>query len=53
MIGAISLIGILLGGGAAYFADRIPAYRDAIETGAGLALIGGLALLGSALPSMV
>jgi len=50
MIGAISLIGIVLGTAAACIAERFPAHVEAIQTGAGGLLIGGLALLGSALP---
>lgn len=53
MVGAISLIGIIAGGAAAYFADRFPAHIEAIETGAGVLLIGGLMLLGSALPAVL
>jgi hypothetical protein len=50
MIAGISLISVVLGAGAAYYADRFPAHIEAVETGAGVLLIGGLALLGSALP---
>jgi hypothetical protein len=53
LVGALSLIGIVLGAMAAYFADRFPAHIEAIETGAGVLLIGGLALLGSALPAII
>ena len=53
MVGALSLIGIVLGAAAAYFADRFPAHIEAIETSAGVLLIGGLALLGSALPAVL
>jgi hypothetical protein len=53
MIGAISLIGILCGAAAAYFADRFPAHAEAIQTGAGVLLIAGLGLLGSALPAIL
>jgi hypothetical protein len=53
MAGALSLIGIVLGAAAAYFADHFPDYIEAIETSAGVLLIGGLALLGSALPAVL
>jgi hypothetical protein len=53
MVGALSLIGIVLGAAAAYFADRFPAHIEAIETSAGVLLIGGMALLGSALPAVL
>ena len=53
MIAAMSLIAILCGTVATYFADRFPAHVEAVQTGAGALLIGGLALLGSALPAVL
>jgi hypothetical protein len=53
MLGALSLISVVLGGIVAYFADRFPAHVEAIETCAGALLIGGLALVGSALPTLL
>jgi hypothetical protein len=53
MIGVVSLIGIVFGTAAACVADRFPAHVEAIQTGAGVLLIGGLALLGSALPMVL
>ena len=53
MLGAMSLISVLVGGGVAYVADRFPAHVEALETSAGALLIGGLALLGSALPTIL
>jgi hypothetical protein len=53
MIGALSLISTLLGTAAAYFSERFAAHSEAIETGAGILLIGGLVLLGSALPTIL
>jgi hypothetical protein len=53
MVGALSLIGIVHGAAAAYFAGRFEAHREAIETGAGVLFIGGLVLLGSALPAVL
>jgi hypothetical protein len=53
MVAALSLIGIVLGAATAYFAERFPAHIEAIETSAGVLLIGGLALLGSALPAVL
>lgn len=50
IVGALSLIGILLGAATACFAERFPTHCEAIQTSAGVLLIGGLALLGSALP---
>jgi hypothetical protein len=53
MIGALAMIGAACGSAAAYFADRLPRNRETIETCAGFLLIGGLALLGAALPVML
>ena len=50
MIAAVSVISVVLGGAIAYAADRFPAHVEALETSAGVLLIGGLALLGSGLP---
>ena len=50
MVGFVSMFSIVAGAATAYFAERLPANREALETGAGVLLIGGLALLGSALP---
>lgn len=53
MLGLLSLTSVSLGAAAAYYAGRFPEHIEAIETGAGALLIGGLALLGSALPGIV
>jgi hypothetical protein len=53
MIAAVSLMGVLFGAVAAYASDRFPDHVEALETGAGVLLIGGLALLGSALPAIM
>jgi len=53
MVGAISLIATLLGTATACVTERFRAHRDAIETGAGFLLIGGLMLMGSALPAIL
>jgi hypothetical protein len=53
MIGALSLLSVIAGAAAAYYAARFPAHVEALETGAGALLIGGLALLGSALPTIL
>jgi hypothetical protein len=53
MIAAISLISVVLGGVAAVRAERYPAYVRVIETAAGVLLIGGLGLIGAALPIAV
>lgn len=53
MTGAMSMIGIVAGSAAAYLAERYPVRMEAIETCAGFLLIGGLMLLGSALPAVL
>ena len=53
MVGSCSLISVVLGATLAYVADRFPAHVEALETSASALLIGGLALLGSALPTML
>ena len=50
MAGIVSLLSVVLGATIAFVADRFPAHDEALETGAGILLIGGLAFLGSALP---
>ena len=50
MLAAVSLVSVMLGASIAYAADRYPAHVEALETGAGVLLIAGFALLGSALP---
>ena len=49
----IAFMSVMSGTTAAFLADRFPDHRDALETGAGVLLIGGLALLGSALPAIL
>jgi hypothetical protein len=50
MIGAISLLGVTLASALAFAADGIPNHVKLMESCAGALFIGGLALLGSALP---
>jgi hypothetical protein len=50
MIGAICLMSVAAGSALAYFAERFPAHVEALETGGGVLLVGGLALLGAAMP---
>jgi hypothetical protein len=50
MLGAVSLISVVVGAAAAAIAERFPAYVETIETAAGVLLIGGIALAGSFLP---
>jgi hypothetical protein len=53
MIAAISAISFVLGATVAYVANGYPDYLAAIETVAGILLIGGLALLGYALEAIL
>ncbi len=53
MIAALGLLSIVAGAAAAFAAQRLPAYNEALETGAGLLLIGGFALTGAMLPAML
>jgi putative Mn2+ efflux pump MntP len=53
MAGVLSLMSMVLGATIAYVADRFPAHVETLETSAGALLIGGLALLGCALPTIL
>lgn len=50
MLGFVGLIKMTFSAAMAYAAERLPARTEMIETCAGFLLIGGLALIGSALP---
>ena len=53
MITGLSTISLLLGSAIAYMASRYPEYRKAMETVGGVLLIGGLALMGYALETVL
>ena len=53
MVGTLGLLSMAAGAATAYVARSWPAYIAAIETAAGVLLIGGLALTGYALPAMI
>jgi len=53
MIAVASVISVVLGASIAYAAGRFPAHVEALETGAGVLLIGGLALMGTGLPVLL
>lgn len=53
MAGAAGLLVVLTGSVAAYLAQRFPRHVEAVETAAGVLLIGGFALIGCALPAMI
>ncbi len=50
MISFLSLASLVMGGGLACAACRFPQRSAALETYGGLLLVGGLVLLGAALP---
>jgi hypothetical protein len=53
MVGALGLLSVATGAVITYLSARFPAHVEALETGAGVLLIGGLALTGCALPAMI
>ena len=53
MIAATSSFSFVLGATVAYLANRYPEHREAIETAAGVLLIGGLGLLGYGLKAVL
>lgn len=53
MIAICSLLSLVLGGTTAVVAERYPAHVEALETAAGVLLIGGLGLIGAGLPVFI
>jgi len=53
MTAVAGLFTVTGGAAVAYLAARFPAYIEAIETAAGVLLLGGFALMGCALPAMI
>jgi hypothetical protein len=53
VVGILGLLSVLTGAAVAYLAKRFPAHVEALETGAGALLIGGLALASCALPVII
>jgi hypothetical protein len=53
VVNALSLISIVSGASLAWLARRFPGHVESLETGGGLLLIAGLALLGAALPTIL
>jgi hypothetical protein len=49
MVGLLSFIGVVVGACVAHAAQRFPAHLAALETVAGILLLGGFGLLGWAL----
>jgi hypothetical protein len=50
MLGLVGILAITVGAATAHVAGRYPGYVERLETGAGLLLIGGFALLGFGAP---
>lgn len=50
MAGVIGAIGFLLGGALACAAERVPARVEVLESGGGILLLAGLALIGASMP---
>jgi hypothetical protein len=50
VVGILGLLSVMTGAVVAYLASRFPAHIEALETGAGALLLGGLALASSGLP---
>ncbi len=53
MAAVAGLISVTSGTVVAFLATRFPAHIEAIETAAGALLLGGFALIGCALPTMI
>jgi hypothetical protein len=53
MICGLSTISLLIGTAIAYLANGYPKHQDAMETVAGVLLIGGLGMLGYALEAVL
>jgi hypothetical protein len=53
MFGVVGLLSVIVGAAAAYAADRYPTYIEALETVAGILVLGGFAVAGYALSTFV
>jgi len=53
MLGIAGLLGVVAGGVLAYFAERLPAHTEFLETAAGILVLGGFALAGYAMPPII
>jgi hypothetical protein len=53
MLGAAGVFGVMAGMISACLPRWLPAYAEAVQTAAGLMLLGGFALMGSAMPVML
>jgi hypothetical protein len=53
VVGILGLLSVMTGAVVAYLAKRFPGHIEALETGAGALLLGGLALASCALPVII
>ena len=53
VVGILGLLSVMTGAAVAYLAKRFPGHIEALETGAGAFLIGGLALASCGLPVII
>jgi hypothetical protein len=53
MLGIAGLLSVVAGGVLAYFAERLPAQIELLETAAGVLVLGGFALAGYAMPAII
>jgi hypothetical protein len=53
MIGVVGLFSVVVGAVVAYASDRYPAYIEALETAAGLLVLGGFAVAGYTLTTFI
>ncbi len=53
MLGIAGLLSVIAGSVIAYFSTRFPRYIEAMETAAGLLVIGGFALATYAIPALI
>jgi hypothetical protein len=53
MIGVVGLFSVIVGAIVAYASDRHPAHIEALETAAGILVLGGFAVAGYTLSSFI
>ena len=53
MVVILGLLSVMTGAAVAYFAKHFPAHIEALQTGAGALLLGGLALASYGLPVII
>jgi hypothetical protein len=53
MFGVVGLLSVIVGAVAAYASDRYPAFIEALETAAGILVLGGFAVAGYTLSTFI